>query len=139
MEANWLTCNADEDQYLLKDTEGEARHKMSLALSVKKARSRKVFDEQTFYLSPAVEPGYDLLKQIAEAAGAKVVKKIPTVKVMQDQADAHVIASIGEKGQWANLVKNGIQVYSGEAIIKGALQQEMRFADYTMDVDEDGE
>lgn len=58
---------------------------------------------------------------------------------MQDQADAHVIASEAEKGVWLNLVKNGIPVYTGEAVIKGALQQEMQFEKYLMVADDDEE
>jgi hypothetical protein len=58
---------------------------------------------------------------------------------MQDQADAYVIASADEKGAWLNLMKNGIPVHTGEAIIKGALQQEMRFAEHVMTMDDEDE
>lgn len=62
----------------------------------------------------------------------QVVKKLPTLKLVQDKADVHVISSPDEAGNWENLAMNGVPVYSGEAIIKAVLQQEMNFDLYQL-------
>ena len=141
---------------MLKDEEGEKKHGISLERSVRKARSRKVFDDQTFYITPKVQPAFDFLKPIAEAGGAKVIyiyycfsiahtlihdrqqviKRNPTIKMLQDKADCYVISSVEERAAWEGLAQNGIAVYSGELIIKGVLLQDMKLEPYTLQLEE---
>lgn len=117
----------------MRDKEGETRHSMSLARSLSLARRTKLFDDHTFYITPNVQPSFDALKSISEAAGAKVVKKLPTVKQVLDRADVYIISSLDEKPTWEHLVNHNIPIYSGEAVIKAVMQQEEEFDRYRID------
>lgn len=64
--------DADEEAYLLRDKEGEAKHVVNLAQSLARARRSKVFEDTIFYITPKVVPDFDSLKTIAESGGGKV-------------------------------------------------------------------
>lgn len=68
---------SDEEAHILKDKEGEKKHGMNLAKSVMRARRSKIFDDYTFYITPQVQPSFEALKAISEAAGAKVGTYLP--------------------------------------------------------------
>ena len=144
---------ADETPYAPQDKEGENKHGMTLAFTLKKARRSKIFDEHTFYLTPNVQPPYESLRVIAEAGGAKVkcsafpstspsdemclpqvLKKVPTAKQLQDKADAHVITALEDRDSWRALEANRIPVYTGEAIIKAVLHQRLELDKYEIDL-----
>lgn len=110
---------------------------MSLARSLSLARRSKLFDDHTFYITPNVLPSFEALKAISEAAGAKVIKRLPTVKQVLDRADVYIISSVAERPTWEHLVKQDIPVYSGEAVIKAVMQQQKEFEQYTIDEVED--
>lgn len=110
---------------------------MSLARSLSLARRSKLLNDHTFYITPNVQPSFEALKSISEAAGAKVIKKLPTVKQVSDRADVYVISSAGERSTWEHLANQGIPIYSGEALIKAVMQQQTEFELYRIDEDED--
>jgi hypothetical protein len=120
---------------MLKDRAGEEKHGFSLAESLVRARRSKLFEDQIFYMTTKVTPSFEALRDIAEAGGAKVHKKNPTLKQVQDQADIKVISSLEDRAQWRQLRMNGIPIYSGEAVIKSTLKQELNFDDYELDED----
>lgn len=110
---------------------------MNLAKSLSAARRTKVFDDHTFYITPNVQPSFEALKSISEAAGAKVIKRLPTVKQVSDRADVYIISSIAERPTWEHLANQGIHIYSGEAVIKGVMQQYKDFDSYMIDETEE--
>ena len=63
-------------------------------------------------------------------------KKLPTLRLVQDKADIHVISSPEEQGLWETLSVHGVPIYSGEAIVKSVLKQEIDFEEYSMTVDD---
>lgn len=137
--ANALSLTSDEDKYLLRDKEGEAKHSMSLARSLSLARRTKLLDDHTFYITPNVQPSFEALKSISEAAGAKVIKRLPTFKQVSDRADVYIISSGAEKATWEHLASHGIPIYSGEAVIKAVMQQQKEFDLYRIDEMEEEE
>jgi len=80
-----------------------------------------------------VQPSFEALKSISEAAGGKVIKRLPTAKQVMDRADVFIISSIAERPTWEHLVSQGVHIYSGEAVIKAVMQQKKEFELYTID------
>jgi PAX-interacting protein 1 len=62
--------NPDHTKFLLKDGEGEAKHKFKLANTLKCLMENPLpFEGACFFLTPSVKPGYDEMAEIIEAGG----------------------------------------------------------------------
>lgn len=68
-----LNLPTDEDKYALKDRQGEDKHGMQLARSIRIAKQKgPIFEGRQFYLTPNVAPAFEHLKTIIEGGGGKV-------------------------------------------------------------------
>ncbi|OAV88241.1 hypothetical protein, variant [Puccinia triticina 1-1 BBBD Race 1] len=79
----------DEEEYELKDLEGEKLHQFELKRSLKIARARKILTGFQIFLTPFVANQHSkLLKKLIILAGGQVLTKIPALEDLQKTATA---------------------------------------------------
>lgn len=147
----------DVKDYPLHDKKKEKHHKTTLVDLLARARSKKLYDGLTIYLTESCQPAPSVLRKIIMAHGGTVspthtrdlvcqlilfspclqvnLAKLtaPGVKqaICDDRAHTRVISCETDKKYWQPLAAVGFRVpiYSVEVILEGTLQQRLLFDD----------
>ncbi|KAH9518689.1 PAX-interacting protein 1 [Bulinus truncatus] len=123
----------DESDYALKDEMGEASFNCHLAESLRRARSRQLFQGLTFYITPSVAPPACELISIIESAGGIVVKRRPSVKQITASLDEKgnpkiiVITCLNDLHLSLDLRNRKLPVFNAEFVLTGVMRQEVDY------------
>lgn len=120
----------DTEPYRLRDHEREKLLHMSLEESLNRARTAKVFEDLTFYITPKCQPSREALQRIIKANGGVANFKFPSHRDLLDQPQRFVISSIGDRPLWEKLSTTTlpkVPIYSVEAILMSVLRQKLDF------------
>lgn len=82
----------DEEDYELKDSEGERSHGFELMKSLRISRSTKILESFEIFLTPHVTNlNSKLLRKLILLAGGKVLNKLPSIEELQRTTQEHVL------------------------------------------------
>ncbi|KAJ3305302.1 Mediator of DNA damage checkpoint protein 1 [Kappamyces sp. JEL0829] len=112
----------DPMEYLLLDEEGEKKFSFSLRDSLALSRSagyQSPFENLTFYATLEVKPSAEEMKEVLDAAGARLIYEEPHEKSQK-------VYVIGHPDDWKEcqaLKARGFTIYNNDLILTGILQQ----------------
>ncbi|TFK17473.1 hypothetical protein FA15DRAFT_761050 [Coprinopsis marcescibilis] len=127
-----------EDDYLLHDAKGEAKYGLILEEALERARDHRgtLLKGKTFYLTPKINVGIQLMKNVITACGGQVAPTQPTPRILKSSPGLrHVISCPEDVHVWRALVEHGFPIYSQELILTGVLRQEISWDDAVFRVD----
>ncbi|KAF9463519.1 hypothetical protein BDZ94DRAFT_1308637 [Collybia nuda] len=126
--SKWATDSAaakkllDEKHYTLHDEANEKKYNFVLADAIARARESKggLFAKKTFYVTPKVPIGIQLLKSVVSASGGQT----PTLRIINSNPDRHVISCAADSSIWRPIAREH-PIYTHELILTAALKQEI--------------
>ncbi|KAH8111185.1 hypothetical protein DFH11DRAFT_1859545 [Phellopilus nigrolimitatus] len=117
--------------FRLNDPEGEKKHNFKLAEALERAQSsdRKLLEGHTFYFTKKAHQSdkFGTHKNVVLSAGGKVVAQNPTVRILKNHKDRHVISTSEDEVVWGGLAEEGFHIYVAEFILMGVLTQKMEW------------
>lgn len=143
-----MTPTTAEKNYLLKDKAGEDKYSVRLADALRRAEHLKgsLFKGHTFYVTKSVPVDSKLLKNVVNACGGQVLlfplclsfrclidntqvsTQVPTARIISTAPDTrHVVSCADDISIWRPLANAGINVYTQELLLNGALRQEVDY------------
>ncbi|XP_022094041.1 PAX-interacting protein 1-like isoform X2 [Acanthaster planci] len=126
----------DENSFLLNDLEAEAAFSFKLKESMARASQRKLLKDVTLYLTPGVQPGPTLIRDIIEMAGGRLLTSRPSlakISAMQSTmgASAFVVISCENDLPWCrDFFRHKIDVHNAEFVLTGVLRQQLDFTSF---------
>lgn len=81
----------DPNQYPLRDLKSEKEIQCNLQESISRAQSRPLFQDVTVYATPSVVPPISDLTKIVTTAGGTVVKRQPSMALLQEKDEQVII------------------------------------------------
>ncbi|KAL4242530.1 hypothetical protein ABKN59_011898 [Abortiporus biennis] len=116
-----------EDDYLLNDPDNEKKFGFKLSEALDRARKNpgRLFAGITFYVTTKVPVDAKLLKNVVSSAGGLVLTTTPTVRILSNNKDRHVISCPEDVSIWRPISEAGYVVYSQELILTGMLRQQL--------------
>ncbi|KAI5123689.1 hypothetical protein M0805_001717 [Coniferiporia weirii] len=133
----WATDSAQAkrimppEEYFLNDPEGERKHNIKLSESLRRAQSstRKLLEGHTFYFTKKLQQSdrFNTYKNVITSAGGKAVAQNPTVRILANHKDRHVLSVPEDDAVWQGLASEGFRIYVAEFILMGVLAQKMEW------------
>ncbi|XP_033638672.1 PAX-interacting protein 1-like isoform X1 [Asterias rubens] len=126
----------DEANFTLSDPDAEKIFLFKLKESMARASQRKLLKDVTLYLTPGVQPGPTLIRDIIETAGGRLLTSRPSltkISAMQSTmgASAFVVISCENDLPWCrDFFRHKIDVHNAEFILTGVLRQQLDFTSY---------
>ncbi|XP_033118535.1 PAX-interacting protein 1-like isoform X2 [Anneissia japonica] len=126
----------DEANFVLIDKDAEGVFHFNLRESMRKSKLRKLFQNMIFYLTPGVKPGIDMMRDIIESGGGRVLHSRPSLKsimVIRKNIAAFafiVITCENDLPACRDLFTEKIEVHNAEFILSGVLKQQLDFVSY---------
>ncbi|KAK4701222.1 hypothetical protein P7C70_g5012, partial [Phenoliferia sp. Uapishka_3] len=129
----------DEEEYLLKDLAKERELGFTLAEIVGRAKSGKLFQDYTFYLTPGILPNVGTIRKVIDSNTPKMTKvSLAGIDRVPATAKAFVVSCPKDRSRWDKYAsKNRGSVYSVEAVFQSVIHQELRFTDNRIDLQTD--
>ncbi|EAU89078.2 hypothetical protein CC1G_11918 [Coprinopsis cinerea okayama7 len=126
-----------EDKYMLKDPIGEERYGVTVQTALERAKQNKgrLLGGKTFYITPKVQAGLQLMKSLIVASGGTVSTSQPTVRILKGAPERYVISAPEDAHIWRVIAEAGIPVYSQELVLMGVLRQEVDWDEESHRVD----
>ncbi|KAM0789281.1 hypothetical protein ACM66B_000121 [Microbotryomycetes sp. NB124-2] len=124
----------DEAPYLLKDEAKEKALGDTLVNILARARSRRLFEGKTVYVTKGVEPEVSKIQKILQSGDATVItsKITPAAQAsILRSDDVYVVSCAGDRQQWETLAEKGKPIYSVEAVFHSVMLQNMSGFDLT--------
>ncbi|KAF8877711.1 hypothetical protein BD779DRAFT_1677212 [Infundibulicybe gibba] len=117
-----------EDGFVLKDKVNEKKYDFSLAESLERAKQLggKLFDKQTFYITPRVPIETKLLKNVVTACGGQITTQTPSARILSASPNRHIISCADDVAIWRPIAQIH-PVYSHELLLTAALKQEIEW------------
>ncbi|KIL57285.1 hypothetical protein M378DRAFT_171882 [Amanita muscaria Koide BX008] len=122
-----------EKQFLLQDDAGEQKFGFKLAEALERAKMTKIFADKTFYVTPKVTVGMQLMKSVITACGGQFLTTAPTVRILSASPNRLVISCPEDASIWRPISVH-FPVYNQELILTGALKQMVDWNDQTFRV-----
>ncbi|KAJ3116395.1 hypothetical protein HDU96_009753 [Phlyctochytrium bullatum] len=146
-------CWLDPAPFRLKDVAGERIYDFKLQTSLERSKERGVFEGYTLYLTPRVDPAFEVQKRFIETGGGKAVKMsrrdlqdlqrrhqgetlppptdagTPTSSHHYDPEKTIYVVSDQDEDFVKRLEKLGIPLYLNELVLRACLRQEISFVD----------
>ncbi|ORY87405.1 hypothetical protein BCR35DRAFT_302155 [Leucosporidium creatinivorum] len=128
----------DETPYLLHDEKKEKEMGESLANILARAKTKKLFDGVTIYVTKSVSPDPTTMQKILQSGNAVVnTSKLTTtlqaniIKSWKDDLAAHesdtprvrIISCPADRQQWEPLAAKGVPIFSVEAVFHSVMRQ----------------
>ncbi|KAI9029296.1 BRCT domain-containing protein [Hyaloraphidium curvatum] len=140
LDRSWLDSSLqagmflDESLYPLRDPDSERQHKYNLQESLRRARTTKLLQGRTVYMTPNSKPEVETMRHIVEANGGKFV--VLTMRKARDvsTAGAIVLSCPEDSAYFPEFVDQGVEVYSTEYILSGVLRQELPVDEFVQDM-----
>uniref|UniRef100_A0A915EG50 PAX-interacting protein 1 n=1 Tax=Ditylenchus dipsaci TaxID=166011 RepID=A0A915EG50_9BILA len=117
--------------FFVHDPENERKYGYNLKDTILQARSRKVFEDVTFHLSPTVRPSFALLSQMIVAAGGKVERERPTRKRLAGCIEIDdtylVVVNESDLHLYHYLISCNFPLFNEEFVFMAILRHELDF------------
>ncbi|XP_013410668.1 PAX-interacting protein 1 [Lingula anatina] len=128
----------DESGFALKDLEAEGTIGCELAVSLQRARSKKLFQGIQFYITPSVAPDKKVLKTIVESAGGEVVARRPSARFIMGRKTAAgepafiVVTCDADMHIVRDLTSRKLPIFNAEFVLTGVLRQKIDYEQFTI-------
>ncbi|KAJ7217976.1 BRCT domain-containing protein, partial [Mycena pura] len=128
-----------EEDYILRDNVSERKWNFSLvdAMAQAKKVGGKLFENQTFYVTPRVPIDTKLLKTVVTAQGGKLSPQTPTMRLMNTAPNRYVISCPEDISVWRPLAEHHT-IYSQELLLMAALTQDIDWKNPAFHITESG-
>ncbi|KAF7722799.1 hypothetical protein EC973_002683 [Apophysomyces ossiformis] len=136
----------DEAAYAVKDPENEKRYKFNLSDSLSIARAKNTEFASARHRAwlegwdiCLLQPSKNVLKEVIETAGGKVVSRTYARKLRDRASDEDakarllLISDPKEKDDWPEFTTHGYSVYDMELLIVGSLRQQLDLDEFRLD------
>ncbi|KAK2181918.1 hypothetical protein NP493_376g01031 [Ridgeia piscesae] len=126
----------DEAPFTLKDVKAELNYNFILDESLARAKTKPLFQELTFYLTPGVVPSTKTLTEMIRSAGGRTVPKRPSIAFIRRQQTSQgdpafiVITCTSDLYLCHDLKTRNMPVHNAEFILTGILKQEVDHQSY---------
>ncbi|XP_071955134.1 PAX-interacting protein 1-like isoform X2 [Antedon mediterranea] len=123
----------DETNFVLADKEAEVTFNFNLKESMMRSKHCKLFQNLIFYLTPGVKPGIDMMRDIIESAGGRVLISRPSLKnimvIRKNIASTAfiVVTCDNDLPSCRDLFNDHIEIHNAEFILTGVLKQQLDF------------
>ncbi|KAI0226634.1 PAX-interacting protein 1 [Lamellibrachia satsuma] len=128
----------DEAPYTLKDVKAELNYNFNLEESLARAKTKPLFQEFVFYITPGIVPSSKTLTEMITSAGGRTVAKRPSVAVIRRQRTSQgdpafiVISCTSDLYLCRDLKSRNMPVHNAEFILTGILKQEVDYQSYRL-------
>ncbi|KAK9768936.1 regulator of Ty1 Transposition [Basidiobolus ranarum] len=126
----------DEEGFQLEDEASEKNYQFSLKESLIRAKSKKLLDKMTVYITPSTQPKSSTMKSLIECAGGKLVTTYPRKRqrsntsaspsTSSNSSDLVVVSCDEDCLLWESIPEN-IPLFTSEFILTGLLKQELNW------------
>ncbi|KAK4057178.1 regulator of Ty1 Transposition [Microbotryomycetes sp. JL221] len=119
----------DETPFLLKDEVKEKDLGDTLVNILNRAKSKRLFQGKTIYLTKNVSPEVAVMQRILQSGDATVItaKITPSMqKTILNNNDAYVVSTPTDRQQWETLAQKGKPIYTVEAVFKSVMLQDLK-------------
>jgi mediator of DNA damage checkpoint protein 1 len=70
------------------------------------------------------------LKNIIQASGGVLQRQTPTLRLIQNGKDRHILSCAEDIAIWRNMAENDIPIYTPEFVLMGVLTQKLDWEGY---------
>ncbi|XP_063398435.1 PAX-interacting protein 1-like isoform X2 [Mytilus trossulus] len=130
---------ADPNMYALRDIKAESEMQCNLQDSISRAQAKPLFQDVTIYATPSIVPPISDLTKIVGTAGGTVVKRLPSIPLLQEKDDqgnpTHIIVTCEDDvPMLRNIIAKKITIHNAEFVLTGVMRQTLDFKAFVIDV-----
>lgn len=130
---------AEASMYSLRDMKSEKGMQCNLQESISRAQAKPLFQDLTLYVTPSVIPSISELTKIVNSAGGKVVKRCPSMSLLQEKDDqgnpTHVVITCeNDIPMLRNIIAKKMTIHNAEFVLTGVMRQTLDFKSFVIDV-----
>ncbi|XP_076116786.1 PAX-interacting protein 1-like [Mytilus galloprovincialis] len=130
---------ADPNMYALRDIKAETEMQCNLQDSISRAQAKPLFQDVTIYATPSIVPPISDLTKIVGTAGGTVVKRLPSIPLLQEKDDqgnpTHIVVTCEDDvPMLRNIIAKKITIHNAEFVLTGVMRQTLDFKAFVIDV-----